>query len=93
MSDSTALCGYAPNRLTPPPIDLSALPAKLTKRLWVTPTEFLVTTHALRLAEWVLTIRERLRPSLPDPSRAGRSRCIGIAVYRFGCSSSRWSGN
>jgi len=43
MSDSTALCGTQPNGLTPPPIDLSALPAKLTKRLWVTPTEFLVT--------------------------------------------------
>jgi len=57
MSDSTALCGTQPNGLT--------------KRLWVTPTEFLVTTHALRMAEWALTTRERLRPSLPDPSRHG----------------------
>jgi len=71
MSDSTALCGLQPNGLTPPATDLSALPARLTKRLWVTPVEFLVTTHALRLAEWALTMREHLRPSLPDPSRRG----------------------
>ena len=71
MSDSTALCGHPPNELTPPATDLSALPVRLTKRLWVTPVEFLVTTHALRLAEWALTMREHLRPSLPDPSRRG----------------------
>ena len=74
MSDSPALCGLQPNGLTPPPTDLSALPAKVTKRLWVSPTAFLVSTHALRLAEWALTTRERLRASLLRGGQPGFSR-------------------
>lgn len=71
MSDSTALSEWEPNPLTPPETDLSTLPAKLTKRLWVNPTEFLVTTHALAMAEWAVTVGQRFRPRLPTPTRRG----------------------
>jgi hypothetical protein len=71
MSDSTALSELGPNRLTPPETELSALPAKLTKRLWVNPTEFLVTTHALTMAEWAVTVSQRFRLRLPAPARRG----------------------
>ena len=74
MSNSTALSEIQPNALTPPLTNLSPVPARLTKHRWVSPTEFLVTTHARALAEWAVTVRERLRPSLPDPSRRGPKR-------------------
>ena len=44
---------------------------KLSRKLWVNPTEFLVVTHALVMAEWVLQMSQRLRPSLPEPTRRG----------------------
>jgi len=71
MSDSTALSELGPNPLTPPETDLSALPAKLTKRLWVTPTEFLVTTHALAMAVWAVAVSQRFRLRLPARARRG----------------------
>lgn len=71
MPDSTALCERVPNPLTPPETDLTSLPAKLTKRLWVGPTEFLVTTHALTMAEWAVTVSQCFRPRLAAPARRG----------------------
>lgn len=71
MSDSSALSIKAPNPLTPPETDLSALPAKLSRKLWVSPTEFVVVTHALVLAEWALRCSQSLRPALPAPTRRG----------------------
>jgi len=79
MSESTALSVILPNALQPPLTDLHQLPARLSKGLWLNPTEFLVATHALTMAEWALQVCERLRPSLPDPSRRGPKR-----VYRDG---------
>ena len=55
-----------------PIFDLSQLPARLSKRLWVSPTEFLILTHALRLAEWALGLARRWRPSLPEVTGGDR---------------------
>lgn len=74
MSNSSALSEIQPNALRPPLTNLSPVPARLTKHLWVSPTEFLVTTHARAMAEWAVTVRERMRPSLPDASRRGPKR-------------------
>jgi hypothetical protein len=71
MPDSTALSAWEPNPLTPPKTDLTTLPAKLTKRLWISPTEFLVTTHAWAMAEWAVAISQCFRPRLPAPTRRG----------------------
>jgi hypothetical protein len=43
----------------------------LSRKLWVNPTEFLVVTHALIMAEWALRMSQRLRPRLPQPTRRG----------------------
>ena len=50
MSDATALSEVRLNSPALPWTDLSPLPDKLSKRLWVSPTEFLITTHALEMA-------------------------------------------
>jgi hypothetical protein len=71
MSESNALFQIQPGRLTLPWTDLTPLPAKLSKRLWVTPEEFLAVTHALQLAEWAVSLCQRWRPALPGPARRG----------------------
>ncbi len=71
MSNCTALSQTEPNRLTPPETDLSCLPAKLSRKLWVNPTEFLVVTHARVIGEWAMRMSHSLRPSLPAPRRRG----------------------
>jgi hypothetical protein len=71
MSNSTALSTIATNPLTPPEPDLSALPARLAKRLWVTPTEFLLTIRALVIAEWAIRVSHYFLRRLPEPSRRG----------------------
>jgi hypothetical protein len=60
-----------------PEVAMGQLPAKLSKRLWVEPGEFVTTTHALELAEWSLSACQWGRAALPDPSRRGAK-----AVYR-----------
>jgi len=71
MTDSTALSTLTPNPLAPPRLDLSALPAKLSKRLWVSPTDFLITSHALALAEWAVAMSQHFQPRLPAARRRG----------------------
>ena len=71
MADCTALSVNAPNPLTPPDTDLSCLPAKFSRKLWVNPTEFLVVTHARVIADWAVQISQRLRPRLPKATRRG----------------------
>jgi hypothetical protein len=71
MAHTTALPEAQPNLLTLPETDLSPLPAKLSKRLWIAPTSFLIATHALAMAEWALTMCQHLRPALPAPPRRG----------------------
>jgi len=67
----TALFQNRPNPLNRLNMDLSLLPAKMSKRLWVNPTEFLVTVNAIALAEWALGIHQQWQPALPPPTRRG----------------------
>jgi len=71
MPDCTALSTIDSNQLTAPEIDLSILPARLGKRLWVTPIEFLRTTNAMATAAWALRISQALSRQLPAPARRG----------------------
>jgi hypothetical protein len=48
--DCTALCANHENDLSPQETDLEPLSAKLTKRLWVNPAQFVEVTHALAMA-------------------------------------------
>jgi hypothetical protein len=50
-------------------VDVGQMPAKLSKGLWVGPSEFVRTTHALVLAEWAVSVR--WQPQLSDKSRRG----------------------
>jgi hypothetical protein len=50
---------------------LENLPARLGKRPWVTPAEFLQTTCAMQVARWAVNLFPR---SLPDSHRRGRKR-------------------
>jgi Transposase DDE domain len=60
-----------------PLTDLSTLPAKVGKRLWVTPSEFLRVSNAVVLAEWAVTFHPFAKPALPAPPRRGPKQ-----VYR-----------
>ncbi len=71
MSECNALSQLDPSALSLPWTDLSALLTKLSKRLWVSPQEFLVTIHARPLAEWALRVSQHWKPRLTTPSRRG----------------------
>jgi len=66
-----ALLTIEPNQLVIPQTDLSLLPAKLSRRLWVGPEEFLVVTSAPNLAMWALQTSRLWRPALSRSSRRG----------------------
>lgn len=74
MNNSTLLkieqkrLGERKQALKIPEVELSPLPAKLSKRLWVSPEEFLVVTSAPLLAQWALTMSGLWRPGLPETS-------------------------
>jgi Transposase DDE domain len=70
----TALYQNRPNSLQMVTTDLSLLPAKLSKRLWVNPFEFLVTIHAVALAQWALQVSQGWQPALPPPRGRGRKQ-------------------
>ena len=69
--DYTALLKIEPNRLTLPQTDLSLLPGKLSRRLWVAPEEFLVVTSTPALVQWALQISGCGHPKLDQSSRRG----------------------
>ena len=71
MPDCTALSIIDSNSLAPPEVDLGILPARLSKRLWVTPTEFLQSTNAMATAAWAIRVSHSLTRRLPDPGRRG----------------------
>jgi len=71
MPDCTTLSIVDNSQLTPSEIDLSILPVRLSKWLWVTPAEFLQTTNAMATAEWALRISQSLIQRLPDGVRRG----------------------
>lgn len=54
-----------------PVVNVGQLPAKLSKRLWVGPCEFVRTTQALALAEWAVSVRLWGKSQLVDKSRRG----------------------
>jgi hypothetical protein len=63
---------WTPKLITwpPPGLDLSQLPAQLTRHLWLSPQEFLEAINALALAQWAITAsRWWLPPALPGPCR------------------------
>lgn len=77
MNNYNVLLPIEPNGLKPtdrlclPETDLSPLPTKQSKRLWVSPDEFIEVTAALTLAHWALSICGRWRTQLSGPSRRG----------------------
>ena len=71
MSNFSVLYQNQPIGLSLPATDLSVLPAKLSKKLWVSPAEFIKLTHAVAVAEWALHLSNSWRPRLPAPPRRG----------------------
>jgi hypothetical protein len=71
MTNCTALSNTGTSLLSPVTTSLENLPARLGKRLWVTPAEFLQTTCAMQVAHWAVNLFPR---SLPDSHRRGRKR-------------------
>jgi hypothetical protein len=55
-----------------PLTNLNRLPARLSKNLWLSPTEFMVTTNAMAAAEWALQVSQPWRAALPVPGGRGR---------------------
>ncbi|MBI5296262.1 MAG: hypothetical protein HY869_12375 [Chloroflexi bacterium] len=74
MTNCTVLSKTAPPFLPPAKTGLDNLPARLGKRLWVTPTEFLQTTHAMQIAHWAVNLS--LAPRLPKQSRRGSQNTV-----------------
>ena len=69
-----------------PEIDLKMLPAKMSKRLWISPGEFVKITSALILAEWALNITQKWQKQLPTPPRRGPKpiyQVIGLVTNRI----------
>lgn len=77
MSNFNALYQNQPIGLSMPPTDVSLLPAKLSKKLWVSPAEFIVLTGAWSVAEWALRLSTAWRPGLPAPPRRGPKPVYG----------------
>jgi len=71
MSNSNSLLAGIANSLGMPDSELGALPVRLSKRLWVDPEEFLVTTNAKEVAEWALSASHLFQKVLPAPARRG----------------------
>ena len=77
MSNCNALLPIEPNQLRVsdklriPETDLSKLPVKLSKRLWVSPGEFIVVISAWQRAHWALSIWGHRSQRLPNASRRG----------------------
>jgi hypothetical protein len=67
----TALLKIEPVKLNLPLIELSPLPAKVSKRLWISPAEMLHLISAFTLAQWAIQASQGGRPALPAPPRRG----------------------
>lgn len=77
MSNFSVLYQNQPIGLSLPETDLSRLPSKLSKKLWVSPAEFIVLTAAITVAEWALHLSTGWRPRLPASSRRGPKPVYG----------------
>lgn len=91
MTDCTALSRMDGAFLASPEVDLGILPARLSKRLWVTPTEFLQTTNALEIAEWAVRVSPWRAHSLPNPSRRGpKTQYADPSILMMTCIQTAW---
>lgn len=71
LDNFNALYQDRPNLLTLPDTNLGLLPSKVSKRLWVSPTEFVMTVNAMAIAQWALSVSQLWQPALPQPGRRG----------------------
>lgn len=71
MSNFNAFSVNTANSLGLPESNLGMLPARLTKRLWGDPQEFLQTTNARQIAEWAIFASKLFIVALPAPLRRG----------------------
>jgi hypothetical protein len=76
MNNCITVCGIGGKCLELPSIELSNLPAKLSKRLWIGPAEMVSHIQALALAEWAIAVSQPRR-ALPEVVRRGRK-----TIYR-----------
>jgi hypothetical protein len=76
MNNFITIGSSARKRAALPSIDLSELPAKLSKRLWIEPEEMVRCVQALDVAEWAISISQPQR-ALPTVAQRGRK-----TVYR-----------
>jgi hypothetical protein len=76
MNNFITVCAAAGKRPELPSVDLSELPVRLSKRLWIEPAEMVECLHALVLAEWALGLCPGRR-ALPEGLRRGHK-----TVYR-----------
>jgi hypothetical protein len=70
-NNSNVLYQNEPGWLRMPATEVSVLPAKRSRRLWVNPTTFIITVNALAIAAWALQVCSQWRPALPESSRRG----------------------
>jgi len=64
VSNFSVLYQNQPIGLSLPQTDLSVLPARLSKKLWVSPAEFIALTNAVEVAEWALPFEQLLASPL-----------------------------
>jgi hypothetical protein len=76
MNNFITMCAAGGKMPQLPSVDLSELPARLSKRLWIEPAEMVECLHALVLAEWALGVCPGRR-ALAEGMRRGRK-----TVYR-----------
>ena len=76
MNNFITVCAFNRKGVQLPTVDVSELPAKLSKRLWIGPQEMVSSIHALELAEWAIAVSQPQR-ALPSVRRRGRQN-----VYR-----------
>jgi hypothetical protein len=95
LAKFTALFQNRPNSLQWPDTDLCLLPAKMSKRLWVNPAQFLTLDHALALAEWALSITQSGRLALQsvatnEMTQLANGYAIAPTTSAYGGVKQRW---
>jgi hypothetical protein len=76
MNNFITVCASVRKGVQLPSIDVSELPAKLSKRLWIEPREMVSRIQALDLAEWAIAVSQPQR-AFPEVVRRGRK-----TIYR-----------
>jgi hypothetical protein len=76
MNNCITACTSVGKGMQLPKIEITELPAKLSKRLWIEPQEMVESVQALSLAEWALAKSQPQR-ALPTVVRRGRTTIYG----------------